>query len=79
MSNILAGVFLKSVTFVPSTFSKTETFCISLMFAMDVMIFRFVQSQSKMSTTELLAIRPTMSVIVCLNRTVQLINLDLCK
>ena len=30
-----------------------------------------------MSTTELLAIRRMMSVIVCLNQTVQLINLDL--
>ena len=43
MSNVLAWVILKSVTFVTSTFSKTETFFISFMFAMGVMIFHCVQ------------------------------------
>ena len=44
MSNVLAWIFrerhigLKSLTFVTSVFSKTETFYISLMFAMDLMI-----------------------------------------
>ena len=36
-------------------------------------------SLSKVSNTELLATRHTMSVIIFLNRTVQLINLDLFK
>ena len=45
MSNVLTWVFQKSVTFVTSTFSKTETFYISLMFAIDVMIFHYVQSR----------------------------------
>ena len=35
----------KSVTFVTSTFSKTETFFSSLIFAIDIMIFQYVQSR----------------------------------
>ena len=45
MSNVLAWIILKSVTFVTSTFSKTESFFISFMFAADVMIFHYVQSR----------------------------------
>ena len=45
MKIVLAWVFLKSAIFVTSTFSKTETFYISLTFAMDVMIFHYVQSR----------------------------------
>ena len=39
MSNVLAWILLKSVTFVNSSSSKTKNFYISLMLAMDVMIF----------------------------------------
>ena len=35
----------KSVTFVTSTFSKMETFFSSLIFAIDIMIFHYVQSR----------------------------------
>lgn len=44
MSNVLAWILLKSVTFATSSSSSTENFYISLMLAMDVMIFHYVQS-----------------------------------
>ena len=42
MQIALAGVLLKSITFVTSTFSKTETFYVSLLFAMDTMMLQYM-------------------------------------
>ena len=42
MQITLAWILLKSVTFVTFTFSKTETFFIRLLFAMDAMMFHDV-------------------------------------
>ena len=42
MQIILAWILLKSVKFVTSTFSKTETFYISLLFAMDAIILHYM-------------------------------------
>ena len=41
MQIALAWILLESVTFVTSTFSKTETFYISLMFAMDARMLHY--------------------------------------
>ena len=49
MSNVVSWVFLKSVIFVTSTFSKARTCYISLMFVMDVMIFHYVESRKQIS------------------------------
>ena len=42
MQIALAWVLLKSITFVTSTFSKTETFYVSLLFAMDTMMLHYM-------------------------------------
>ena len=42
MQVILVWILLKNVMFVTSTFSKTETFYINLLFAMDVMMLHYV-------------------------------------
>ena len=50
MSNVLAWGFLKSVTFVFSSFLKIKTFFISLMLGMDVTIFHYVHSRLRAFT-----------------------------
>ena len=43
MQITLAWILRKSVTFVTSTFSETETFNLSLLFAMDAMMLHYMQ------------------------------------
>ena len=76
MQITLVWILLKSVTFITSTLSKTETFYISLLFAMDAMMLHYVLYhyrilklfQLKTKPIESLAICCMMKVIVCLNQ-----------
>ena len=76
VSEEIKKVIANSVRFVTSTFSKTETLTISLIFAMNLMVLPYVLNHQQISRSlqlkrvpiELLAIFHTTKLLICLKQ-----------